>query len=255
MTRRVQIYGCHSNNPCFRLNLSQVFFSGRTLRLLWNIYWENYCAMTIDVIFLIVAGWGFYQGYSRGIIKTVFTVFSVIFGLMVAFKFAPAATRFIETAFSSTSPFNFALGFLLAFVLAMIIIRMAAQFFEKTMQAANIAVLNKFAGGVLLCSLYTLVYSLLLWFADKSHIITPENSAQSMTYNQLRAFPSKMKGVYEFIKPGFQDFWHESVRFIDKMEERSMERTEAQPTIFDIPEETESDKKPDGSDAAKQASD
>ncbi len=200
--------------------------------------------MIIDVILLIVAGWGFYQGYSRGIIKTVFTVFSVVFGLMVAFKFSPAATRFIETAFHSNSPLNFVAGFLLSFVLTMIIIRMIAQFFEKTLQAANINAINKVAGGALLASLYTLVYSMLLWFADQAHIVTPENTQDSMTYSQLKVFPSKMKGVYEFIKPGFQDFWHESTKFIDHMEEKSLEKTESQPTIFDIPDEKNTEKKP-----------
>ena len=201
--------------------------------------------MIIDVIFLIIAGWGFYQGYSRGIIKTVFTVFSIVFGLMVAFKFSPAATRFIETAFHSNSPLNFVAGFLLSFVLTMIIIRMAAQFFEKALQAANINIINKFFGGVLLGSLYTLIYSLLLWFGDQSHIVTPENSNGSLTYQHLKIFPSKMRGVYEYIKPGFQDFWHESVRFIDRMEEKSLEKTESQPTIFDIPDEPTTEKKPD----------
>ncbi len=201
--------------------------------------------MIIDILFLLVAGWGFYQGYSRGIIKTVFTVFSIVFGLMIAFKFTPAATRFLETAFHSDSPLNFIAGFLLAFALTMIIIRMTAQFFEKTLQAANINFINQTAGGILLGALYTLVYSLLLWFCDQAHIVTPENSKDSMTYQHLRAFPSKMKGVYEFVKPGFKDFWHESVRFIDRMEEKSMKETESQPTIFDIPEEQEAEKQPD----------
>lgn len=203
--------------------------------------------MIIDILFLLVAGWGFYQGYSRGIIKTVFTVFSIVFGLMIAFKFTPAATRFLETAFHSDSPLNFIAGFLLAFVLTMIIIRMTAQFFERTLQAANINFINQTAGGILLGALYTLVFSLLLWFCEQAHIITPENSKDSMTYQHLRAFPSKMKGVYEFVKPGFQDFWHESVRFIDRMEEKSMKETESQPTIFDIPDEQEAEKQPDSS--------
>ncbi len=201
--------------------------------------------MIIDVLFLIIAGWGFYQGYSRGIIKTVFTVFSIVFGLMVAFKFTPAATRFLETALHSSSPLNFVGGFLLVFVLTMLIIRMAAQFFEKALQAANINFINQVTGGMLLGALYTLVYSLLLWFGDQAHIITAENSQGSMTYQHLRAFPTKMKGVYNYIKPGFQDFWHESVRFIDRMEDKSMEKTESQPTIFDIPEEENPEKKPD----------
>lgn len=195
--------------------------------------------MIIDIIFLLIAGWGFYQGYSKGIIKTVFTIFSIIFGLMIAFKFAPAATRFLETAFHTDSPFTFVGGFLMAFILTMIIIRLVAQFIERALRSANINVINQFAGGILMVSIYTLVYSLLIWFGDKSHIIKPETSAESISYPFLKAFPGKMKNVYEIIKPSFQEFWQESVKFIDRMEEKSMEETESQPTIFDIPEEEE----------------
>ncbi len=200
--------------------------------------------MIIDIIFLLIGGWGFYQGYSKGIIKTVFTVFSIIFGLMVAFKLAPAATRFLETAFHSESPLTFIAGFLMAFILTMIIIRLVAQFLEKVLQSANINVINKFAGGLLMVSIYTLIYSLMIWFGDKSHIVTEKTSKDSITYPFLKAFPGKMQSVYEFIKPSFQEFWQESVKFIDRMEEKSMERTESQPTIFDIPDEEE-EKNPD----------
>jgi len=199
--------------------------------------------MIIDILFLIFGGWGFYQGYSRGIIKTVFTVFAIIFGLMAAFKLSPAATRFLETAFSTDSPFTFVAGFLMAFLLTLIIIRIVANFFEKALRTANINFINKFAGGFLLGALYTLIYSTLLWFAGKSHITTYKTTNESITYAYLKEFPHKMKGVYEYVKPSFQDFWKESVKFMDRMEEKSMEQTESQPTIFDLPDE-EKDKKP-----------
>jgi membrane protein required for colicin V production len=202
--------------------------------------------MTIDMLFLLIGGWGFYQGYTRGIIKTVFTVISIVFGLMAAFKLSPAATRFIETAFHTKSPFTFIAGFLFAFVLTMIIIRTIAQFLEKGLQAANINVINKFTGGILLASLYTLIYSMMIWFCDKSNIITPEAAGKSMSYPFLKEFPGKMKGVYEWVKPGFQEFWRESVKFMDRVQEKSLEKTETEPTIFDIPEEeAEKEKKPD----------
>ncbi len=199
--------------------------------------------MIIDIIFLIVAGWGFYQGYTRGIIKTVLTVFSVVFGLMVALKLTPAATKFLETAFHTTSAFTFIGGFLLVFVLTMVIIRMIAQFFEKALKTAHINFINKAAGGILLASLYILIYSALVWFGDSAHLIKDETRKSSKTYVVLKEFPKKMEGVYNYVKPGFQDFWHESVKFMDKLEVKSIEQSEATPTIFDIPDDDS--KRPD----------
>ncbi len=195
--------------------------------------------MIIDILLLMIVAWGFYQGYSKGILKTVMTVFSVIFGIMAAFKLAPAATRFLETAFHTDSPFTFIAGFLMAFLLTMIIIRLVAQFATRALQAANINVINQFAGGMLMASIYTLLFSFLIWFGDKSSIISTKTSTESITYPFLQDFPRKMKIVYDHIKPGFLEFWQESVKFMDRMEQKSMERSESEPTIFDIPEEEE----------------
>lgn len=193
--------------------------------------------MIIDILFLIVAAWGFYQGYTKGIIKTILTVFSILFGLVVAFKLSPAATRFLETAFKTDSPFTFIAGFLLVFLLMMFVIRLLAKFFEKALQSANINFINQMIGGFVLGSLYTLMLSYLIWFADVSHIIKEQTKEESVTYTFLKGFPSKMKTVYEFVKPAFVDFWNESVRFMDRIEEQNLKQTDSQHTIFDVPEE------------------
>lgn len=193
--------------------------------------------MIIDILFLIVAGWGFYQGFTRGIIKTFFTIFSILFGLVVAFKLSPAATRFLETAFNTESAFTFVAGFLMVFLLTMIVIRLIAKFFESALQSANINFINQTIGGIVLASLYTLMLSYLIWFADASHIIKDKTKQDSLTYIQLKEFPSRMKSVYEYVKPVFRDFWNESVRFMDRLEEQNLEQTDAQHTIFDVPEE------------------
>ncbi|MEO1262144.1 MAG: CvpA family protein [Bacteroidota bacterium] len=195
--------------------------------------------MIIDGILLLIAGWGFYQGYSRGIIKTVFTVFSFIFGLMVAFKLSPASTRFIDSLFKNDNPINFVIGFFLAFFLTMIVIRMIAKFLEGALEKANINIINQTLGGILLSAVYTLIFTVFVWMGDKSHIINEDVREESVSYPYLKEFPGKMKNVYEFVKPSLQEFWQEAVEFLDRMEEKSLEKTESAPTIFDIPEENE----------------
>ena len=194
--------------------------------------------MVIDVLLLIFAGWGFYQGYSRGIISTVFTVFSIVFGLVAAFKLTPGAARMLETSFKIDQTLSFPVGFLLTLVLSLLLIRMVGQFIEKGLEKANINFLNQTAGGILLASLYTLLYSVLLWFGSESTVVTKETSEASITYPYLKEFPKKMRGVYEIVKPTFKDFWQESVHFLDRLEESDgVEETESEPNIFDIPDE------------------
>lgn len=191
--------------------------------------------MAIDAIFLILAGWGFFIGFSRGIIKTVFTFFSVVFGIMAAMKFGPAATRFLETAFGASSAWLFFAGTLLAFVLTMVIIRMIANFLEGILETANINIVNKFMGGMLFMALLTLMYSIILWVGEQAHVVTPKTTATSMTYPYLEAFPGQMRKVYDVASPSFKQFWDEAVEAMDKMQE-TVERTESDPAIYDIPD-------------------
>ena len=195
--------------------------------------------MVIDIIFAILAAYGFYLGFSRGIIQTIFTILSILFGLMAAFKFGPYMTQFLETAFNNDHPLMFIAGFLLAFVLTMFLIRLFARGLEGLLERANINIVNQVAGGLLLSGLMILLYSVILWFGDKSHLIDDATKRQSLTYVYLEEFPQEVWKLGRVIKPVFEDFWEHSVEFMDDLEELSndgVERSESEED-FDIEEE------------------
>ena len=192
--------------------------------------------MVIDIIFVIFAAYGFYMGFSKGIIKTVFTILSYVLGLMAAFKFSPAVTDFLETTFKTETPLMYVAGFLLSFVLTMIFIRMIAKGIEGVLQTANINVINQAAGGVLLAAAMILVYSMIVWFADKSHIIDRENKEASMTYTFLEQFPPQIWSVGTYLRPIFEDFLDHSAEFMDKIQENvdNNTNTDRETNIYDI---------------------
>jgi membrane protein required for colicin V production len=195
--------------------------------------------MVIDIIFVIAAIYGFYLGFTKGIIKTIFNVLSILLGVLGAFKFAPAATKFLETAFGSDNPLMFLAGFLLSFVATMMLIRTFARALEGVLKTANVNVVNQFAGGMLLSLVMVFLYSLLLWFADISGLMESAKE-DSFTYEYLEVMPEKAGDVYEFLKPAIKDFWNGSVKAMDRIKEMNMEQQEGEPNIFDINEDDES---------------
>ncbi|MBK8491132.1 MAG: CvpA family protein [Saprospirales bacterium] len=204
--------------------------------------------MVIDIIFLLAAIYGFYLGFTKGIIRTVFNVLSIFLGVLGAFKFAPAATKFLETAFGSDNPLMFLAGFLMSFVVTMIFIRMIARGLEGVLKTANVNVLNQAAGGVLLSLVMVFLYSLLLWFGDISGLMDNVKE-DSFTYEYLAVMPAQAGKVYEFLKPMIKDFWTGSVKAMDRIKEMGVEQQESDPNIFDINEDN------DTPPAAKPASD
>lgn len=193
--------------------------------------------MIIDLLFLITAIYGLYLGYSRGIIKTVFTVLSVLFGVIIAFRFSPDMTKFLETAFDSTNPLMFIAGFLLTFVLTMIAIRTIARILENGLESANINFINQAAGAAITAAFTTLLFSTLVLFANKAHLIEEDTKQDSFTYSYLEKYPQAMWAVLGKTKPTLQRFWDHSVDFMDRLEDYRVEDAESETTIYDIEED------------------
>ena len=125
--------------------------------------------MIIDAIFFLTVLGGFWSGFARGIIKTVMYLFASFFGFVVAVKFAPAATDLLRTVFNSQSALMPLLGFITCLGLTIVAIQLLAKGLEGILQTARLNIINKFFGGVLMSGIFVLFYSVLLWFADKSH--------------------------------------------------------------------------------------
>ena len=191
----------------------------------------------IEIVLFIFVGYGFFLGFSKGIIKTVFTVLSYILGLMAALKFAPAMTNFLESAFNTKNPLMFIAGFLLSFVLTIILIRMLARGLEGVLQTANVNIINQLLGGALLAGFMILVYSMLLSFGDKAQMIDEDTKYKSITYEYLEKYPDIIWSLGKSLQPVFDDFWKASAEFMDKIN-GAVERSESE-ELFDIPEDDE----------------
>ena len=180
--------------------------------------------MAIDIIFVIVAGYGFYLGFSKGIIKTVFTVLSILFGLMAAMRFAKPMTDFLANATGSANPLMFIAGFLLTFVLTMLLIRLIARGVEGFLKTANINVVNQLAGGMLLAAIFIMLYSVVLWFGNQTGAIS-ESKDSSITYVYLEKYPDYVWEAGRNIQPYIKDFYEQSQTFMDRLEEFPSKRT------------------------------
>lgn len=191
--------------------------------------------MAIDIICLIFAAYGLFIGYTRGIIKTVFTIISIFFGVILAAKFGPDMTDFLQNAFNYHNSLMFLAGVLLTFVLTMVVIRMLAGSIESVLESANINIINKAAGGVLMAALFVGMYSFLVLFGDRAHVISEEQKDESITYSVLAEMPGQLEFAGKKLKPVFKEFWDYSITFMDKIDEMKADKEE-QDTIYDIDE-------------------
>ncbi|MBK8655906.1 MAG: CvpA family protein [Haliscomenobacter sp.] len=193
--------------------------------------------MVIDIILVIVAVYGFYVGYSRGIIKTIFSVLAIAVGIIAALRFSPSVTDFLKQMFNETSPLMFVAGLILTFALTMMFLKLLGRGFEGILEAANINVINQTLGGAFMASVLILIYSGILWFVLHSSFrnIT-EVTADSQTYPFLKEYPEQVWKVAGKVKPLIQDFWDYTIDIMDEVQTMT-EKSEGDTQVYDIPEE------------------
>ena len=102
--------------------------------------------MIIEVIFLIVAAAGFWFGYSRGIIETVFKYVSILLGIMASLRFSPMMTNFLQDVTGYQNPLMFLAGFLFTLFLTMFLLRTVGRGLEGVLQTININFINQIIG-------------------------------------------------------------------------------------------------------------
>ncbi|MEQ1747604.1 MAG: CvpA family protein [Saprospiraceae bacterium] len=198
--------------------------------------------MPIDIVCMAAFLYGFWKGYSQGIISTVFSVLAYIFGIVFAFKMTPTATNILETLFNSNNPMMFVAAFVVNVVFIMFVIRQAAKGFEGMLTSLHLGIINQAIGGAIMGLFGVLIFSVLVWFGDKAGMINEATRNESQTYATLIELPGKTKVVADRIKPFVIDAWETSMKWMNRVEDFGEKQTGAdgenteKPRIYEIPD-------------------
>ncbi|MEM1217197.1 MAG: CvpA family protein [Bacteroidota bacterium] len=182
--------------------------------------------MILDIICLVCAAYGFYVGYSRGIIKTVLTAASFLFGVTATAKFSPTVGDMLLGSFPTMGEgFSLLLGMILTFILTLAIFRLVANGLENVLEAVNINFINQIMGGVISMLFLILLYSSFVAFADNSRLIDETTKTTSKTYAIVRPLPDYAWKTGKRIWPVFQEFYHHAMDIMDQIDSQ-VERQE-----------------------------
>ena len=191
--------------------------------------------MAIDIICLIFAAYGFYVGYTKGIISTVLTLASYVIGLLAAMKFGPIAGDMIFESFPAvTKGGGFLLGVVLVFFLMLLLFKLVARGLTGFLQTINVNVINQLLGGIVSAIFFVFIFSGLVLLGDGSRIITDDLKRDSITYEPLTTLREtvweKGKGLF----PVFRDFYDKAVDSMDRM--RDGIQQDENDSIYDLEE-------------------
>ncbi len=191
--------------------------------------------MVIDIICLIFLAYGFWVGYSKGIIATVLTLASYVIGILAAMKFGPIMSDMLYSwAPAITTGGAFVLGAILVFFLTLVLFKLVAKGLTGFLETVNINFINQIMGGILSGLFFTFIFSGLVFFGDQSRIISPELREASITYKPLTAIRTAVWERGKDLYPIFRDFYDRAVDAMDRLRD-NVDQGESD-SLFDLEE-------------------
>lgn len=176
--------------------------------------------MGIDVLFLLVLVMAIFKGWRQGLIMAIFSTVAIIIGLAAAIKLSTVVAGYGTTEMHLHSRWWPVLAFLLVFLGTVILVRWGGRLLSEMMDLAMIGWLNRLAGILLYAILYTIIVSVLLFYAVQVHIIPDRTLSSSVTYPFIRPWGPVVIDEFGKFVPWFKGMFTQLEDFFGHLRNR-----------------------------------
>lgn len=176
--------------------------------------------MSIDIAYLIVMILAIIKGWQKGLIVAVFSLIAWIIGLAAAMKFSTIVAKYLEESGHVSARWIPFLSFLIIFLGVVFVIRIVAKLIETSVELAWMGWINNAAGAFLYLIIYSILFSVALFFMIQMRLISDEAAADSVVFNFIEPWgPVVINGLGTVI-PFFKDMFAELEEFFTNMAQK-----------------------------------
>lgn len=173
--------------------------------------------MSIDVAFLVLMIIAVFKGYSKGFIVGVFSFIAFIIGLAAALKLSAIVAQHLESGTGVSGKWLPVISFALVFVIVVFLVNLGARILKKAVSMVMLGWADKLGGIILYMILYTIIFSVLLFFGTKTLVLKPETIAASHVYNFVSPWGPKVIDNLGKILPVFKGLFSQLESFFDNI--------------------------------------
>jgi membrane protein required for colicin V production len=173
--------------------------------------------MIIDVTFYIILLVAVFKGYSKGFIVGIFSFIAIIIGLAAALKLSVVAAHYLDSSPGGDSRWLPVISFAIVFIAVVLLVHFAARIIKKTISMAMLGWVDRLGGIVFYLLIYTIVFSVILFFAEKTQLLHPETISKSSVYPYVAPWgPRVINGLGKII-PVFKDLFTQLELFFENL--------------------------------------
>jgi membrane protein required for colicin V production len=173
--------------------------------------------MLLDIIFAIILVFAVLQGYRNGLIVGLFSLIAIIIGLAAAMKLSAVLADALGRSTGISQEWLPLVLFAIIFLVVLLLVRWVAKLIEKSVEIAMLGWVNKLGGVVFYVAIYTIIFSVVLFYLEQMKIIQPETVHKSVTYSYVQPWGPKAINGFGAIIPIFKDLFVELEKFFEKI--------------------------------------
>ena len=141
--------------------------------------------MSLDIIGILFVVFYFIRGYSKGLIVSVFSMLSLLLGIVVAMSLSHPFSEWMISKDLLAPGRARLVAYIVLFVVVVVLVRVLANILQHTAKSLMLGGVNMFLGGFFYAFLGAVLWSIILWIGVRVHFISQSNIAASKTYGMV----------------------------------------------------------------------
>lgn len=158
-----------------------------------------------------------YKGYTRGFIVSVVSFFAIVVGLAAAVKLSVIMANWLQQSTHINSQWLPFLSFTIVMIGVILLLRLLANMLQKSVEFLLMGWANKMGGMLFYVIIYTLIFSVVLFYANKMSILKQNTIAASTCYSFVQPWGIKAINGFGKIIPIFKDSFTQLSTFFDSV--------------------------------------
>jgi len=173
--------------------------------------------MLIDIAYLIILLLAVYKGFTKGFVVGLFSFIAFIIGLAAALKLSALVAHHLESSAGMADKWLPVISFALVFIVVVLLVNLGARIIRKTLSIAMLGWLDRLGGILLFICIYTIIFSVVLFFAEKTFLIKPATVAASTVHNFIAPWGPEVINNLGKIIPVFKNLFTELQSFFETL--------------------------------------
>ena len=173
--------------------------------------------MLIDIVTVVLLCLAVYKGVTKGFVVAIFSFLTFLIGLAAAVKLSAVVADYLHQSTNINQKWLPVLAFIIVFILVILLVRLGAKAIEGALKLAMLGWLNKLGGIIFYGLLYLFIFSIVLFYAEKLHVIKSSTLEDSVTASFIRPFGPKAIDALGWIIPAFKNMFVELENFFGQL--------------------------------------